>query len=442
MKGNNQSLITEENLKALHESLKTKKQFEMYREVMRTIAPIVKSEKHFFLFPEIYPYLPENESFDIFGEPFGFSVKNLLSNTLALDPMLKDFTVISLSGLLLKIENEILQKKPQLRNLINEIDDLSLRIILALLLNSKIPCGIYIGAVENEDEIFDRKTEIGTDIYGRKRIIDNLRKYSATLYLNDDLCISIIDGESLRSGTSLTKESLEKSECIKKILENSDLPVFTHQDYTFFTVVSSPLLNPIPPQKKLNCNVTINKITSKDLKPFYITRDDLKNCQPVIDQDEVKIICSRILNTKNTPFKSPAVQKNDILVTVRRKNSFNAALICCETPNINIEKKAFVPNKELAIVRLNPEKYSSLQVENFAKLIGSEVKSFSKAGRPLSISILRNIVKELLDDGEFKKILNIQNNMDTLITLGRRKIRKLLLKYLFVTKTNKKKTTV
>ena len=442
MKENKQTLITEENLKVLYELLKTKKQLEMYREVMKAIAPIVESEEYFFLFPEIYPYLPENESFYIFEEPFGFSIKNLLSNTLALDPMLKDFIVISLSGLLLKIEDEILQRNPQLRNLINEIDDLSLGIILTLLLNSKIPCGIYIGAVENEDDIVYGKTEIETDIYGRKRIIENLRKYSATLYLKDDLYISIIDGESLRSGTPLTKESLEKNECIKQILEHSDLPVFTHQDYTCFTVVSSPLLNPIPPQKKLICGITINKITSKDLKPFYIIRDDLKNCQPVLDQDEIKIICSRILNTKNASFRSPAVQKNDILVTVRRKNSFNAALVCCETPNINIEKRAFVPNKELAIVRLNPEKYSSLQIENFAKLIGSEVKSFSKSDRSLSISILRNIVKELLDDDEFRKILNIQNNTDTLMTLGRRKIRKLLLKYLSATKANKKKTIV
>lgn len=438
MGNGNPSYITEENLKTLYYLLRTKKQFEMYREVMRIIAPIIRSEEYFFLFPDIYPYLSEDESLNIFGEPFGFSVKDLLSDTLVLDPTLKDFTIISLSGLLFKIEEETLQRKsPDLGKIIDYIDDLSLRIMLALIVDTKIPCGIYVGAVENEYEIFDTKIDLGTDIYGRPTVIDNLRKYSVTLYLNNDIYLTLIDGESLRSRKPLTRESLEKSNCIQKVLKNSNLPVFTHKDYTTFMVVSSPLLNPIPPQKGLNCDVILNKVTAKDLKPFYIIREDLEKCSPILDRDEVGIICSKLKRTTNTPFKSPAVQKNDILVTIRRRNSFNAAFICSELPNINIEKKAFIPNKELAIIRLNAKKYSSAQSENFAKLIGSELRSFSKSDRFLSISNLRNIVKELLDDGEFVKLISNESDTGTLLTLGRQKIRKSLLKYLSVNKKKK-----
>jgi len=127
---------------------------------------------------------------------------------------------------------------------------------------------------------------------------------------------------------------------------------------------------------------------------------------------------------KKSRFESPLLQKGDILIPIKRQGALNVAIVCEEISKHDF----FVPKADIAIIRLNSEKFSFEEMEKFAKLLMAEFKSLP-SDKFLSISDLRNILFELFFFEDFEKTLK-EERLGNFIKKGRKLIRRKLVKYL------------
>ena len=165
-------------------------------------------------------------------------------------------------------------------------------------------------------------------------------------------------------------------------------------------------------------------------------KDDLIKGEKITSDDEKKLVWSSIKDKEK--FEAPFLQKGDILVPIKRKGSLNVAIICDELDKDdalwttidgedNSELPIFIPKGDIAIVRLNPEKFSFKEMEKLGKLLMAELKN-SPGEKPLNINILRDILFELFYFDDFQKVL--QKEGTELIKIGRDLLRKKIEKHL------------
>jgi len=336
-----------------------------------------------------------------------------------LKPSERDFCLLSIPGIACHLLNNLLPldeiptSLKEHSNILQEISILSLKIMIYMIKEKKIPLGIFITTPECEPE---------TDEW------EEVKAVSTVFYLENGLILYLIEGNLIRL---FPKPFLiiREDKLIHALMHLTNAFPFPPKASGLFQVINSPLSRKVPPKKVSYPNIQMTKIGMKQLKASFVTLEDLREGDKVEDEDEKKLIWNSLI--KKQPFNSPAICKNDILIPIKRKNNFNIAFVCEKTPKPN--REVFVTKPDVVIVRLNSKAFTNREMENFAKLLMAEVRSFPQKGlsieKTLNVNILRNIIGELVLDKTFSELLN-ESNIEKLMLEGRKIIRKKFAKYL------------
>ncbi len=382
---------------------------------------IAIQKKYILLLPELLPdSCPKFTYFTIKAEK---ARELLISNScfIDLDPSEKDFCLLSVPG----IACYLLNKLALLERIPIDFDELlyglqkefllSLKTMVFMLKETEIPFGIFITTPECEPE---------TEEW------EKVKAVSTIFYLENGLILYLINGNYVRKyPEKFISTFKEDKSLIHTFMYLTNAHPFSPEDLKLFLVMDSPLSRKIPPKRILYPNIPATKIGMKQLKASFVMLEDLREGDKVEDEDEKKLIWSSLKNKR--PFNSPAIRKNDILVPIKRKNNFNVAIICDKIPEPN--KEVFVAKSDIAVVRIDPKVLSDKELENFAKLLMAEFRSFPQKGlsvrKTLNINILRNIIGELISNETFKEILK-ETDLEKLMSKGRRIVRIKFAKYL------------
>ncbi|GEM_PF-2274095 len=309
-----------------------------------------------------------------------------------------------------KIENRVLSHR------LFSVEIFLSTILFKLLREKEFPYGIFIGSSNFSFNLKSNKSfqelfqqDFRTEVY----------------YLDDGKSLLIFNGKARRGfpKKEIPKDSfiLALTEFVTgKKLKASSFP----KENLPFKVIYSPLGKKIPPQRKItpsNFN-QIRKVGMNELKSLFVVREDLMTGEKITDDDEKKLVLSSI--EKKDKFSSPLIQKGDILIPIKRKGTSNVAIICEEIS----EYELFVPKKDIAIIRLDPEKFSFREMERLGKLLMAEFRS-SSSDKFLSINDLREILLELFLFEDLERILK-EADSENFLEKGRKLIRRKILKYL------------
>ena len=391
---------------------------ELIEKVLNTIQRTIQKE-YILVLPELLP--------DSHFEHPPFTIKleeaeDLLTSKsyfVDLKPSERDFCLLSIPGFVCYLLNNLssLDETPldlkKYSDILQEISLLSLKIMIFMLKEMRIPLGIFITTPECEPETGEW---------------EEIKAVSTVFYLENGLTLYIIEGDLIRIFPKSVLV-IREDKLTHALMHLTNAFPFPPKSLELFQVIDSPLSRKIPPKKVSYPNIQMTKVGMKQLKASFVMLEDLREGDRVEDEDEKKLIWNSLI--KKSPFSSPAIHKNDILIPIKRKNNFNVAFVCEETPEPNIE--VFVTKPDVAIVRLNPKAFSNRELENFVKLLIAEVRSFPQKGfsikKTLNINILRNIIGELIFDEIFRELLK-ETDLEKLMSEGRKIIRKKFAKYL------------
>lgn len=368
---------------------------------------IDKNGKHpLILLPELYPGF-EGKHFSI-----KFKEAKLLRNNLfglELEPYEDIIVPVAAPGLLYSSDPD----NEELVYLLFLLELFSHQLILNLLRDTELPYGIFIGS---------------HNLTINEYLWEWFNLCSESYCLNDGKVLIIVNGKALRG--SHTKE-IPKDNLILDLIEfatgkKEEISQFFEDKEVPFRVISSPLAKKIPPQKMSAPSVSMKKIGMNELRASFVIKEDLMTGKEITDDDEKKLIWSSI--EKKSRFESPLLQKGDILIPIKRQGALNVAIVCEEIP----EYEFFIPKADIAIIRLNPEKFSFKEMERLGKLLMAEFRN-SPSDKFLSINDLRNILLELFFFEDLEKILK-EEELEELIKKGRKLIRRKITKYLMIKK--------
>ena len=303
--------------------------------------------------------------------------------------------------------------------ILQELESLALETFILLLEETDIKAGVLVVFGGCEPETSKWKL---------------IKRASSVFYLEDGTSIFLVNGELFRNLLEAKSvRGLLDFPPGEALLENlvafTGARPFSGETLELFRVIDSPLSRKIPPRIDSIPGIPMKKVGMSQLKASFVTLEDLEEGEEVTDEDERKLIWNSI--RKKPSFDSPAIRKNDILVPIKRHSNLNAAFVCGEVPGL--KERIFVTKADVAVVRLNPEKFSTKEVENFSKLLMAEFRSFRRSGKfttkTLNVNILRNVVGELVSDELFRRLLK-EDNIGKLMEEGRKVVRNKLVKYL------------
>jgi len=380
---------------------------------------IMISELHPNIDKDLYPHIPiqvarviENEKFEMFIEPCDDVVVPIAATGLIYDSNLDEESHIFLQYFEVFLSF----------------------LFIKLIKNTNIPYGIFLGGaglafnLEVNDMYYDTMCDLmGTEIY----------------YFDDEKVLMIFNGERINTRLSYTTE-LPVDNVIKDTLQffsfTEDIKASLKKENDYFRILHSPLGKKIPPKRvSVPLDKSFKKVGMSELRTSFVMKDDLIKGEDITSDDEKRLVWSSIKNKGK--FEAPFLQKGDILVPIKRKGSLNVAIICDEldkddTDDISLttvdgedvsEFPIFIPKGDIAIIRLNPKKFSFKEKEKIAKLLMAELKN-SPGDKLLSISILRDILFELFYFDDFQKVLEKEDI--ELIKTGRELLRKKIKKHL------------
>ena len=302
---------------------------------------------------------------------------------------------------------------------LQELESLALETFILLLEETDVKAGILVVFGGCEPETSKWKL---------------IKRASSVFYLEDGTSLFLVNGELFRNLLEAKSvRGLLDFPPGEALLENlvafTGAHPFSGETLELFRVIDSPLSRKIPPRIDLVPEIPMKKVGMNQLKASFVTLEDLEEGEEVTDKDERKLIWNSI--RKKPSFDLPAIRKNDVLVPIKRHSNLNAAFVCGEVPRP--DERIFVTKADVAVVRLNPKKFSTKEVENFSKLLMAEFRSFRRSGKfttkTLNVNILRNVVGELVSDELFRRLLK-EDNIGKLMEEGRKAVRNKLVKYL------------
>ncbi len=416
--------ISVEEIKEILEScLESAEQEEISLSIIKGLSKIIWRSDNYplIILPELY-----SDSEETYAIKIEEALELLWSKYISLEfkPNEILFVPLAASGIICKVLTQFLESnnypsESLLRDL-QKIDLLSLKTFILLLKETKIQFGILVISPECTPEIEELKI---------------IEAASTVFYLDNGINLLLVSGEIFRKllknpdAGNLKSFHLRGSDLYRGLLTFTKTFPFPGETLKLFRIIDSPLSRKVPPKTVFPPDIPMRKVGMNQLKASYVTLEDLKRGDKVVDEDEKKLIWNGV--SKKQLLDSPAIRRNDILITIKRKTNFNVAFICEKTPET--DREIFIAKPDMAIIRLNPEEFSAKEIENFFKLLMAEFKTFPSNNNPakktLNINILRNVVGELVVDETFRKFLR-EENLEKLMVDGRKILKGKLLKYL------------
>ncbi len=302
-----------EEIKEILEScLESEEQEKISLSVIESLSKIVWRSGNYpiIIFPELYS---DNKETYVIKIEEALELLDSKYISLEFKPNEILFVPLAASGVACKFLTEFIESNEYLsesllRNL-QKIDLLSLNTFVLLLKETKIQFGILIVSPECTPELEELKV---------------IEAASTVFYLDNGINLLLVSGETFRKllrntdTRNLRSFHLRGSDLYRGLLTFTKTFPFPGETLKLFRIIDSPLSRKVPPKTVSPPDIPMIKIGMNQLKASFVTLEDLRKGDKVADEDEKKLIWNGV--SKKQIFDSPAIRRNDILITINKEN--------------------------------------------------------------------------------------------------------------------------